>query len=379
MARGYPGAFGRHVNALYIWLPLCVLFILPFFDFRRPFSMLHLDLLVLLSFSVSLAFFNHANIYASVPLAYPPLLYLLARMLALLRRRAAGRSPGSAAAARARSLAGDRRRVPARLPRRAERHRRQRHRRRLRRRDRRAADRRRPAALRVLPDRQRTRRHLRARATTRPTCPSSRSSAGAAPGTTSRPPTRPRSSSTCSPSALLFLIGRRMRGPTLGVALAYAWVAVPVHAVRAGEQLQRHARRRADPRGAARGDLPHEPLRQPLAARSRRSPASPSSRRSRSPRCWPRTACARPRRCSRSRARRATRSRFAVRLPAVRGARPRPRAPPRLPAHDLRAHDRLPGRPRARRSRSGASTAGSAASRLGVEVLAVLLAVAARA
>ena len=26
---------------------------------------------------------------------------------------------------------------------------------------------------------------------------------------------------------LLFLLGRRMRGPTLGVALAYAWVAYP--------------------------------------------------------------------------------------------------------------------------------------------------------
>ena len=89
MARGYPGAFGRHVNALYIWLPLCVLFILPFFDFRRPFSLLHLDLLVLLSFSVSLAFFNHARIYASVPLVYPPLIYLLARMLALMRRGSA--------------------------------------------------------------------------------------------------------------------------------------------------------------------------------------------------------------------------------------------------------------------------------------------------
>ena len=76
------------MNALYIWLPLCVLFMLPFIDFRRPFSLLHLDLLVLLSFSVSLAFFNHAHIYASVPLAYPPLLYLLARMLALTRRRA---------------------------------------------------------------------------------------------------------------------------------------------------------------------------------------------------------------------------------------------------------------------------------------------------
>jgi hypothetical protein len=96
MARGYPGAFGRHVNALYIWLPMCVLFMLPFIDFRRPLSLLHLDLLVLLSFSVSLAFFNHAHIYASVPLAYPPLLYLLARMLALLRRtRKDGRPPPS--------------------------------------------------------------------------------------------------------------------------------------------------------------------------------------------------------------------------------------------------------------------------------------------
>ncbi len=89
MARGYPGAFGRHVNALYVWLPLCVLFLLPFVNPRRPFSLLHLDLLVLLSFSVSLAFFNHGRIFASVPLAYPPLVYLLARMLWLALRRPA--------------------------------------------------------------------------------------------------------------------------------------------------------------------------------------------------------------------------------------------------------------------------------------------------
>jgi hypothetical protein len=93
MARGYPGAFGEHVNALYIWLPLCVLFFVPFFDWRRPLRILHLDLLALLSFSVSLAFFNHGHIYASVPLAYPPLLYLLARMLALLRRGARPEAP----------------------------------------------------------------------------------------------------------------------------------------------------------------------------------------------------------------------------------------------------------------------------------------------
>lgn len=90
MARGYPGAFGRHVNALFIWLPLCVLFVVPFVNWRRPFSLAHLDLLALLAFSVSLAFFNHGNIYASVPAAYPPLVYLLARMLVLtfLRRGA---------------------------------------------------------------------------------------------------------------------------------------------------------------------------------------------------------------------------------------------------------------------------------------------------
>jgi hypothetical protein len=98
MARGYPGAFGRHVNALYVWLPLCVLFLLPFLNFRKPFRLLHLDLLVLLSFSISLALFNHAHIYGSVPAVYPPLVYLLVRMLALMRRpraRADGGTVGS--------------------------------------------------------------------------------------------------------------------------------------------------------------------------------------------------------------------------------------------------------------------------------------------
>ncbi len=94
MARGYKGAFGRHVNALYIWLPLCLLFFAPFFDFRRPFRLLHLDLLVLLSLSVSLAFFNHAQIYKSVPLVYLPLIYLLLRMLALSRRGRGRKPPG---------------------------------------------------------------------------------------------------------------------------------------------------------------------------------------------------------------------------------------------------------------------------------------------
>src|SRR5213078_396074 len=93
MARGYPGAFGRHVNALYIWIPLCVLFVVPFIPWRRRPSLLHLDLLVLLGFSISLAFFNHAKIGLSVPLVYPFLLYLLVRMLLLAGGRGRPRGP----------------------------------------------------------------------------------------------------------------------------------------------------------------------------------------------------------------------------------------------------------------------------------------------
>jgi hypothetical protein len=78
MARGYDGAFGRKVNAVYLWVPLLVLFVAPFL--RPPLRMLHLDLLVLCSLSVSLAYFNDGNLDASVPLVYPPLLYLFGRL-----------------------------------------------------------------------------------------------------------------------------------------------------------------------------------------------------------------------------------------------------------------------------------------------------------
>jgi hypothetical protein len=80
MARGYEGAFGRKLNAPYVWIPLCVLFIAPFFDVRRPFRLLHLDLLVLLAFGVSHVFFNRGEIGVSAPLVYPVLLYLLGRL-----------------------------------------------------------------------------------------------------------------------------------------------------------------------------------------------------------------------------------------------------------------------------------------------------------
>jgi hypothetical protein len=93
MARGYPGAFGRIVNAWYIWVPLCLLFVAPFLPWRRRPGLLHLDLLVLLSFSASLALFNHGQIGLSTPLYYPPLIYLCVRLLMLGFGRGYGREP----------------------------------------------------------------------------------------------------------------------------------------------------------------------------------------------------------------------------------------------------------------------------------------------
>ena len=91
MARGYPGAFGRHINAPYIWLPLCAIFVLGLLDWRRPFRLAHLDLLVIVAgFGLSHFFFNNGNIGLSVPLAYPPLIYLLVRALWLGFHRVRG-------------------------------------------------------------------------------------------------------------------------------------------------------------------------------------------------------------------------------------------------------------------------------------------------
>jgi hypothetical protein len=87
MARGYPGAFGRKVNSPWVWIPLTVLFIVPFVQPRRWRRMLHLDLLVLAGFGASVAYFNDAQIDISVPLVYPLLVYLLARMLWIGLRR----------------------------------------------------------------------------------------------------------------------------------------------------------------------------------------------------------------------------------------------------------------------------------------------------
>ena len=80
MARGNDGAFGgTRINSLRYWLPFCFVFLLGLADLRRPFSLRNLDLLALLSFSLSLFYFNRGDIFTSAPLVYPPLAYLLAR------------------------------------------------------------------------------------------------------------------------------------------------------------------------------------------------------------------------------------------------------------------------------------------------------------
>ena len=80
MARGGHGAFGGKVlDSVPVWFGLCGIFLLGLADLRRPLSLRNLDLLALVSFSISLWYFNRGEIFTSVPLAYPPLLYLLGR------------------------------------------------------------------------------------------------------------------------------------------------------------------------------------------------------------------------------------------------------------------------------------------------------------
>jgi hypothetical protein len=82
MARGSPGAFGgRKINSLSYWLAFCALFLIGLVDWRRILSLRSLDLLMMLSFSFSLWFFNHGHIFAAMPLVYPGLVWLIARCL----------------------------------------------------------------------------------------------------------------------------------------------------------------------------------------------------------------------------------------------------------------------------------------------------------
>ena len=217
----------------------------PFVDFRRPLRLLHLDLLVLLGFGASHVFFNRGEIDVSVPLVYPVLLYLLVRMLcgglpAARARRAAGaatcRSPWLAVALVL--LVGFR--VGA------QRGRLERDRRRLRGRDRRRPDRRRRRALRRRASPRTSRRATpTGRSTTCSTCRSSRRCRWSG-----RWDDLPAAHGAAIAFDLLTLggllllgpraaAGPRGRGAGRGARLRLG--RVPLHAVRARDELERHA------------------------------------------------------------------------------------------------------------------------------------------
>jgi Glycosyltransferase family 87 len=88
MARGNDGAFGRSLNKPGIWAALSVVFLFPLLRFRRLISMRTLDLLAILSLTASWAWFQKGEIFTSVPLQYPPLVYLGARLVWIGVRRA---------------------------------------------------------------------------------------------------------------------------------------------------------------------------------------------------------------------------------------------------------------------------------------------------
>ena len=94
MARGGEGAFGgRTINRPLVWFGFVAVFLLGLVDWRRPFSLRTLDLLALVSFSASLWFFNAGEVFVAMPLVYPPLAYLIARLAWIGAR--GRRPPGS--------------------------------------------------------------------------------------------------------------------------------------------------------------------------------------------------------------------------------------------------------------------------------------------
>ena len=97
MARGINGAFGgAKINEAWLWLSFCALFLLGLVDWRKPVGLRTLDLLALVSLSVSLWFFNHGNVFVAMPLAYPPLVGACALRVARTCRPACARCAGVA-------------------------------------------------------------------------------------------------------------------------------------------------------------------------------------------------------------------------------------------------------------------------------------------
>jgi len=80
MARGYKGAFGgTKINNPWLWGAFCLVFLIGLADLRRLFSLRNLDLVMLLSPTASLWYFNHGDVFTAVPLFYPALIWVVLR------------------------------------------------------------------------------------------------------------------------------------------------------------------------------------------------------------------------------------------------------------------------------------------------------------
>ena len=261
LARGYSGAIAQKVNAPYVWLPLCLLFLAPVLRPAPPASACSTSTCSCCSGSASRC--SSSTAARSPPRCRSPIRCWATSSCGCSwsgfrpRERA-----GPARAARAGPLA---RRsaavVLAVRPDRAQRRRLARDRHRRRRRRRRRPHHPWPGALRG---------RLRARAsgsaatstgrsTTSPTCRSRRPSRGTATGATCRPPTRRRSPSTCSRRSASLALGRRLRaGPDGQRARGRARVRLarlPVHALHDERERQRLADRGDGGGGDARPGL----------------------------------------------------------------------------------------------------------------------------
>jgi hypothetical protein len=75
------GGWASVLTSWWILVPASVLFMLAFFDPRRIRRIAHLDGLAVVAFLASYVLLAHAHLEAAVWLAYPPLIYLLVRLL----------------------------------------------------------------------------------------------------------------------------------------------------------------------------------------------------------------------------------------------------------------------------------------------------------
>jgi hypothetical protein len=77
LARG--NGLGGILNRPLIWLSFCLFFLVGLANLRKPLSLRNLDLLVFLSFSIYLLYFNEGRVFASVAAASVPFVYLIGR------------------------------------------------------------------------------------------------------------------------------------------------------------------------------------------------------------------------------------------------------------------------------------------------------------